>query len=181
MACSSLVALPRVCSTDGIVGGLQELHMIAFADLAPVSGSTLTYAQAAPGGIVNQIGLQATKKFIKIDILKSTSGLEEVMTKDYQKGSLFFTQKLNLILGGNTVINQAFIQSVLSQPVVIIVKSRTGLYFVAGLTGQFELDSLTGGSGVAEADLNGFSLGFGGVSTTFAPMVDPTILSTIFA
>ena len=67
MPCSSLVALPRVCGTDGVVGGIVELRMLAFADLAPVTtGSTALFTQATPGGIVSAVGLVATKKFINI-------------------------------------------------------------------------------------------------------------------
>lgn len=174
MACTSLVALPRACGSEGVVGGLEKLYMISHIDL---SGTT-TYTTSS-GGVVNNISLDAGKKYVEIGLLKSTAGVKETMTKNAQNGTLYFTQSLTLVLGNLTLENKAFVESVMNQPVSVLIKSRTGNYYVAGLNGQFELESLEGGTGTAEGDLVGYTLTFSGVDTKLVPQVDASIVSTL--
>ena len=178
MACSSLVALPRACGAEGVMAGLEKLYMIAFADLAPISGSTEVY-DTSVGGMVNEIGLDSGKHYVEVGLLKSTAGLQEALTKNAQNGTAFFTQTFTLVLGGITAENRAFVQSVLNQPVAILIKSRTGKFFAAGLNGQFELSAAEGGTGTAESDLIGYTLTFSGISTALVPEVDPTIVEDL--
>lgn len=179
MACTSLVSLPRACGAEGVVAGLEKLYAIAYSDLAIVTGTTNHTVSSS--GIVNQIGLDSTKKFVEVGLLKSTAGLQEALTKNAQTGTAFLTQTLTLVIGNLTAENKTFAESVLNQPVAIMLKTRTGKYFVAGLNGQFELSGLEGGTGVAEGDLIGYTLTFTGISTSLIPQVDETIISTLIA
>lgn len=181
MACSSLAALPRVCS-DGVIGGVEKVWMIAFNDLNPLSGSGITDVySASTNGIVTQIGFDSGKKYVEIGLLKSTSGMNEALTKDNTKGVSFYTQTFTLVLSDLTVENTAFIKSVTNQPVSIIYKTRTGKYFVAGLNGQMEVTTVTGGSGIAEADAIGHTITFAGISASITPMLDSSLISTYTA
>lgn len=180
MACNSLIALPRVCA-DGIVGGLEKVYIVAFKDLAPISSATTEVYSATTAGTVNQISLVATKKFVEVGLLKNTSGLSEKLTKDVTKGTSFFTQSFTLLVPDLTVEAFTFIKSVVNQPVAVIYKTRTGKYFVVGLNGQFEVTTVEGGTGTAEADLVGHTITFEGVSLSVAPLLDSTILSALIA
>lgn len=177
MACSSIVALPRVCGAEGVVAGLEELYMIAHTDLATVSGTT--NHTTASNGVVNDIGLDSAKKYVQIGLLKSTAGLNEALTKNAQTGTAFLTQTFTLVLSNLSTENKQFIESVMNQPVSILIKSRTGKWFVAGLNGQFELSALEGGTGIAEGDLIGYTLTFTGLSTKMIPQVDESIITTL--
>jgi hypothetical protein len=179
MACISLVALPRACGTEGILGGTEKLYMIAYKDLNVVSGTTV-YTTASSGA-VNQIGLDTAKKFVEIGLLKSTTGLNFEYVNNPQTGSSYFTNTLTLVLGNLSVENKAFVDSVKNQPVAIILKARTGKYFVTGLNGQFEVSAITGGTGVSEGDLNGYNITFSGVDGDTAKLVDETIIPTVVA
>jgi hypothetical protein len=179
MACSSLVALPRACA-DGVLAGVEKVYMIAFNDLDVIAGTQEVYS-ATTAGIVNQIGLDSGKKYVEIGLLKSTSGLQEALTKDTTKGTSFFTQTFTLVLGDLTIENQTFIKDVTNQPVSVIYKSRTGKYFVVGLNGQLEIATIEGGTGTAEADLIGHTLTFNGISTSVAPLMDSSILAGLIA
>jgi len=179
MACSSLTSLPRACG-EGVVGGLEKLYMIAFQDLAPVSGSTEVYS-VSTDGIVNEVGLQSGKTFVEVGLLKSTAGLKEALTKNNQTGTSFLTQTFTLVLSNITTTNRTWVESVMDQPVAVLVKSRTGKFFVAGLNGQFELSALESGTGTAEGDLMGYSLTFSGIDTKLVPQVDDTIITDIIA
>ena len=180
MACNSLVALPRSCQ-EGVMGGIQNsIYMIAYKDLTLISGGSDVYTINPTTNTVSEIGVTTTK-FVNIDLLKSTSGLEEKLTKDLQKGTNFFSQTFKLVLGDITPSNVTFLQSVINQPVSIIYKTRTGNYFVVGLNGQFELKTATGGTGIGESDMNGYTLEFEGIGSTVAPLLDSSILPDIVA
>lgn len=180
MACTSLVALPRSCGTQGIVAGLEKLYIASFADLKSLSGAgTPTYTETA--GVVSNIGFLTGKEFVEVGLLKSSSGLKETLTKNLQNGTAFFTQDLTLVLSDITPENRTFIQSVLNQPVAFLLKSRTGKYFSAGLNGLMELSTADGGSGTAEADLTGYTLMFAGISNDLMKIVDPALVPTILA
>ncbi len=177
MACSSLVALPRVCA-DGVVGGLEKVYMIAFKDLAPMTGtSSSAVYSASTSGIVNRIQLSGATKYVQIGLLKSTSGLDEKLTKDNTKGTNYFTQTFKVVLSDLTIENQTFIKSVVAQPVSVILKTRNGRYYVTGLNGLFEVSQVDGSTGTAEADLVGYTVTFEGISNSVTPLMDESILS----
>jgi hypothetical protein len=179
-ACVSVAALARACGTDGVAAGIEQLYIIAFKDLAPISGDAGTpiYATAS-NGMVSNIGLADTKSYVKIDLLKSTSGFKDPMTKNNQNGTLFYTPEMNLVLSDLTIENRNFILSVQNQPVSMLYLNRTGKYFVVGLNGQFELSALEGGTGTAEADLIGSTLTFSGIDTVPMRQVELALVPTL--
>lgn len=182
MACTSLTALTRACGSQGVLAGLEKVYMIAFVDLGPHASSTTgdVYTTAS-NGTVNAIQTDSTKNFVEIGLLKNTAGLNETLTKDPTKGIAFFTQTLSLVLGDVTIENKGFIENVLNQPVAVIIKSRTGKYFAAGLNGLLELKTAEGGTGVAESDLIGYTLTFEGLSLTTMQLVEPSIITDLIS
>lgn len=177
MACTSLTALPRACGAEGIIAGIEKVYIVSYTDLAPATGVAGTpFYTTAVNGMISDIGLDASKKYVEVGLLKSTSNFKETLTKNPQNGTAFFTQEFTLTLSDITVENKAFVQNVLNQPISIIIKSRTGKHFVAGLNGQFELSAMEGGTGAAEGDLIGYTLTFQGLSTTLIPMVEDSLL-----
>ena len=181
MACPSITALPRTCGTEGIYGGLEKLYIIAYKDLAPASGVAGTPIYVLTSGMVSDIGLVDTKTFVEVGLLKSTSGIKETLTKNFQSGTNFFTQESTLILSDITTENRAFINSVRYQPVSILVKTRTGKWFVTGLNGQLELSAAEGGTGTAETDLTGYTLTFQGIDGNMIPQVEESLIADIVA
>lgn len=178
--CSSLVELSRQCGAEGIVGGTEKLYMISFADTTVPDGATGDEIYTvSEGGLISDIGIETGKSFVEVGILKSTVGIKETLTKDPSVGSAYFTQEMPLVLAGLSSDNRTFVESVLNQPVVAIVKSRNGKYFAAGLNGQLELSSLEGGTGTAEGDLNGYNLTFSGISNKLIYQVDSTIITSL--
>lgn len=179
MACNSLVSLPRVCP-EGVLAGVEKVYIIAFKDLKVLSGSTDVFATNT-GGTVTQIGLQSGKTYVEIGLLKSTSGLNEALTKNNQNGTSFFTQTFTLVLSDLTTENHKFIKDVQNQPVSVLYRSRTGKWYAAGLNGQFEVSAIEGGTGVAEEDLIGYTITFNGISTTVAPIVLDSVVTASIA
>jgi hypothetical protein len=180
MACNSLTALPRVCP-DGVLAGVEKVYIIAFKDLKAINTGTTEVYSANTSGIVTTIGLQSGKTFVEIGLLKSTSGLNEALTKDNTKGTSFFTQTVSIVLSDMTSTNIDFVKNVVNQPVAILVKSRTSKWYAAGLNGQFEVSAVDGGTGVAEADLIGFTITFNGIAPGPAPIVLDSLVPTIIS
>ena len=182
MACPSLTALPRACGTEGIVAGLEKLYIIAFNDLAPASGDAgdPVYTTAV-NGMVSDIGLAASKTYVEVGLLKSTASVGESGVFNPQNGVNFVNQTVVMVLGGLSVENRSFVEKVMNQPVSILLKSRTGKWYVTGLNGQLELSALEGGTGTAPEDLNGYTLTFTGIETGLMPQVEAALISTIIA
>ncbi|GAA4326224.1 hypothetical protein GCM10023184_14790 [Flaviaesturariibacter amylovorans] len=157
-----------------MVGGLEKLYMISYSDLSGQTPYTAT-----SGGVISNISLVSGKKYVEVGLLKSTAGIKEVMTKNPQDGTLYFTQSLTVVIADVNATNKAWVESVQNQPVSVLVKSRTGKYFVLGLNGQLEMNSLEGGLGTAESDLVGYTIGFEGVSTKLIPIVDDTLIASL--
>ena len=182
MACASLVALPRACGTQGIIAGVEKLYMLSAADLAPASGvAGSPIYTATTAGVISDIGLVASKFFVPVGILKSTVGLNEDGQFNEQNGSAFFKQEFTLTLSDLTTENRQFVESVLTQPVAVLIKTRTEKYFVAGLNSQLQLSAVKGGTGTAEADLIGYTLTFSGLDTKLIPMVDSALVPSLLA
>lgn len=179
MTCSSIASLLRSCG-EGVVAGLEKLYMIAYKDLTSASGGTETYTLSS-SGIINHIGLATGKTFVEVELLKSTAGMKEDAVIEPSKGVAYFKQELSIVLGNLTTDNRTFIETVLTQPVAILMKTRTGKYFAAGLNKQLFLSKAEGGTGVQENDLIGYSLTFEGVDTALIRMVDDTIITSLVA
>jgi hypothetical protein len=181
MACTSLSALPLTCGSEGTMGGISpELYVIAYNDLVMPEGGTVgqVYTRAT-NQMINAIGLAASKTFVKVGVLKNTAGLNESFVGDQTKALYYFNQTFTLVLGGLTIENRAFLKSVMNQPIAFIIKARSGNFYAAGLNGLFQLSAAEGGTGVAEADLNGYTLTFTGIDTAPLSLVDPLIIPDI--
>ena len=176
--CTSLTALTRECGTEGIMGGILKMYIMAYADFKSIgaAGSPI-YTETT--GTVSALGIVTAKKFVEIGLLKSTAGIVETLTKNAQNGTAFYTQDFSLVLSNVSAENRAFVKSVLNQPVSIIVKGRNNKDYIIGLNGLLELDSLSGGTGVAEGDLNGYTLGFKGLDSDLVKFIDPALYATI--
>jgi hypothetical protein len=179
MACTSLTALPRACGAEGTMGGLlSKAYFLAYQDIDTSAGAGYTLAS---NGIVSAIATDSGKTFVEVGLLKNTAGVTDTLTKDVTKGLAYFTQNFTLVLSGMSTDNRTFINSVLNQPVVIIMQSRSGNYYAIGLNGLLELSSAEGGTGVAEGDLNGYTLQFSGFDIEPVRLVDSSIIAGLLS
>jgi hypothetical protein len=180
MPCTSLTELPRECGAEGIIGGVGKVYMMAYVDSKPlVTSPTNDIYVLTPAGMVSDLGRDTGKMFVEIGTLPATSGLNEELTKNKQNGSAFFTQTLNLVLSQITTANRTFVANTLNQPVLVLVRTRNGNYYMGGLGGQLELTTLTGGTGVADGDLQGYTITYTGTEAILIPPVDPTLVPTL--
>ena len=176
MSCTSLQNLARSCGTAGIVGGLEKLYVIQYSDL---SGSFGGEVYQVSGSVISDITPKSGSSYVEVGLLKSTAGINEELTKNQQNGSAYITQTVSVTLSDLSPENKTWVESLINSPVSFIVKTRTKKYFAAGLNGDMELATLTGGTGVAEGDLVGYQLTFTGISSELLRQVDPTLIPDI--
>jgi len=176
MACESIIALAKNCASEGKIAGIQLLYIIRYQDLVETNGSTYTLST---GGLISDINIATAKQFVPVGLLKNTAVLNETLNKNLQTGTSYMTQTFTLVLSDLTTENKTFIESVMNQEVAIVIRTKTGKYYAAGLNGQMELSALEGGTGTAEADLIGHTLTFTGTDTKLIQQVDSTLISTI--
>lgn len=180
MSCASLTALLKTCGSTGVIGGLERMYIISYADLQAVSGSTNGDVYTiSTGGLVSAIGVKTAKAFVEVGLLKSSSKIDEAMTKQPEKAVLYFTQNVSLVLPEMTQENKAWVENIMNQPVCIIVKSRNGKHYIVGLNGLMELMKADASTGAVEGDGNSYTLEFTGVSNSLIPIVDPTLIPTL--
>jgi len=177
MACNSITAISRVCGTS-LIPGSEKLWMVAFKDTIALSGTDIyTVGVTGSGTWVTGIGLSASKKFVDVGFLRDTASFTGEGTVDPARGVAFSTNTLTFKLGDLSVENQAFLETVLTQPVAAILKLRTGKYYALGLGGLFQLSAFTVLSGAAAADEVSYSLTFNEVDGIVPRMVNPSIIA----
>ncbi|WP_316736284.1 hypothetical protein [Pedobacter aquatilis] len=172
MACTSLSPFTKECGKNQ--AGVQENYMISYGDLAIISGSTQPYATTV-GGLVNQISLASSKKFVKVDNTRKSLALK-ASGQLSDSGVATSNAEYTLGLDGFNAKTGAFIDSLMGNPVVIITKLRTGKYIVVGLDGGFVLTSYE--AAVDEA-ANGATLNFSGDTNGIPPELDATVVPSL--
>jgi hypothetical protein len=178
---NSLVAVAQTCGQNN-VAGVEKLYMIAYSDLAAAAGAVAGEVfTKATNGMVNAIGLDSGKKFVEIGTLKDGVGFVSNGTIDVAKGLSYDVPTLNVNLGDLSIDFEKFVKDVTLRPVVAMIKSRTGKWFIAGLNGQFWLSQRSASVGAALGDDYGYKLTFEGVELDGVTQVDPTIVSGLIA
>lgn len=177
MPCNSISAVTRVCGTSNIPG-TEKMWMVAFKDLAPVSGDAV-YVLSGTSSMVTQIG--ATGTYVEIAALRDTAGFDSEFTKDVTRGVAFATNTISFKLGDLTVEHQEFVETILNQPVSVLLKLRNGKYYVMGLTGQLEVSAIQATSGRTSADELSYTITLNEIVGITPYIVDPSIIATITA
>jgi len=176
MACNSISAISKVCGVS-LIPGSEKLWMIAHQDLAVLSGTdTFTVGATAGGTVITGIGLSASKKFVDIGYLRDSASFTAEGTLSPQTGVAFSTNTLTFKLGDLSPENQAFLETVLTQPVAAILKLRTGRYYALGLEGQFQMTAFTVASGAGPADETSYTLTFNEISGIVPRIVEESVV-----
>lgn len=178
MACPSLTALPRECGAAGVLGGLDLVYAMAWNDAQNIGVTDLIYA-VTPTGTVSDIGVKTGKNFVKIDQLPGVAGMNEVLTADRTKGQAYFTQTVTLVNADLSTANRKWITDTMTQPIIVIGRTRNKKYFVAGLDGQLLMNTADGGTGIADADLNGHTITYTGTEAEPMRLVDSAIIADL--
>lgn len=169
---SSLIGYVRQCG-EKLIGGTKNIYMISYGDLKNIEGSTSVYSMTA--GKVSEVGLQTSKKFVKIEVENKQNNVTDTITvgdNGIISGTFAYTAQM---VGYSAEANQ-FVSSLLGQPVAIIIELANGSYVIGGLDGTVQLKESVGT--ISASDLNR-TLSFNGEIYAPTPELDKTILATL--
>lgn len=164
----------------GATAGVQKLWMISNSDLGTVVGKLQAYDVDATGQMIDEIALASGKKFVNVGLLKNTVGVVENFAKTQETNAYEITTELTLVVAGISTNSRKFVTDLIDAgEVSAIIQLKSGKFIALGLDGYTEVTAVAGGSGVAGADLNGYTITISGVETELLKLVDPAIIPTI--
>ena len=173
MSCLSILKLPKNCNI--LLSGISKLYIIAFKDLNVLPASNKVYSFDS-NGTVNNINIVSGKSFAEIGTIKNSVNCSSSLSKDKQKGISYYTTTVTASISGISKINTDFILSVLTQNVVVAVKTKSGIYKIVGLDNELILSQITAMTGISGEDTNGYTLTFEGNSVNQPFTVNPSLI-----
>lgn len=144
------------------IGGIKSVRFASLADYESLDPSYSTGAVTFGS---------ASAVFYKYELDKEESSFNDDVTPGSNKGTIYYTPAITFILSKLDVAKRNEMQLLSKNRIVAIVETReaTPSYWAIGVTNGLDLTSGVGGSGVAAADLNGYTMTFTGLEPD--PMV----------
>jgi len=152
------------------VGGLKEIYIIELGNLAAVTEAS---------GTVTAITNAASKRFWKYSLIRETSNAEETITGNEQNGTIFYAQKVDVILNKRQVSVRNEILLLAKNKVAIVAVDNIGNGWLYGRVNGLMLNAGSSPTGTAWGDRNGYTLTFSGNETELAPMLQASVISTL--
>lgn len=178
MACNSCVTLlttgiDALC--DNNAGGVLD---ILVADKCQIAG----YTETTPGE-VDSITMETGAQFFRIETQRLTASFEENETNNYDNGSKFYDQILNIVVARRDLDRRNAISELGAgqKDLVFIVKDSNGTYWEMGIEEGMKLFTNNGGSGTKKEDLNGYTIQFTGQSSDLMSTVDSSIITALLS
>jgi len=155
------------------VGGLKEVYIMEVGNIG-------SYAEASgSGGVITSITKETGKRFWKYSLIRETSNAEETITGNEQNGTIFYAQKVDIIVNKRQVNVRNEILLLAKNHVVIVAVDNMGNGWLYGRVNGLMLNAGTSPTGTAWGDRNGYTLTFSGNETELAPQVDASVISTL--
>jgi len=151
-------------------GGIVEFYIGNFANLSAVT-ETNSY--------VTTITLSAGTTLYQFKPNKNSSSWGQPILGDPISGTLGYEHTANLVMSKNEAADINKIKLVARASVVIIVKERSGRYYLLGQTEGMELAEGGFESGAAMTDANAWTLNFKGAEVNPAPEIDSAIIAAL--
>jgi hypothetical protein len=159
------------------VGGLDAVYIINYGDYAP---SDITYDTTQTDQIND---VNAVSSLYKFD-LKGANSFEQTITSSRDNGTTFVEQTLTVTLKQQSAAKHKLVKLLSYGRPHIVIRTRAGQYFLAGLERGMDLTTGVVSNGTAMGDLNGYTLTFVGMETLPANFLNcstETALMTLFS
>jgi hypothetical protein len=136
MACNPLSKLARECGKNTVAGMNDDVYLVAFDSLAPISGSTEVYTTSA-GGLISAIGFQSgSTKFVKYSATKNQNTISETYAMA-ETGAYDITKTLTFTLGNlGSLVAKTAVENLIANPVAVLTKLKNGSWVAFGLNGS---------------------------------------------
>lgn len=155
---------------DVAAGGLKELYLIELENISAVveSSGTLTTITKAAGKI-----------FRKYQLVQDTATAEETITGNLQNGTLFYAQKVSIVINKQNVAMRNEILLLAKNRLAIVTVDNNDTYRLYGWDQGLRLNEGSAATGTAWGDRNGYTLTFSGNQRQLAFFVASGVLSTL--
>jgi hypothetical protein len=173
--CDIANGLAEPCKTA--VGGLDAMYIINYGDYAP---SDITYDATQTDMISDINGVTSLYKFD----LKGANSFEQTITSSRDNGTTFVEQTLTVTLKQQSAAKHKLVKLLSYGRPHIVIRTRAGQYFLAGLERGMDLTTGVVSNGTAMGDLNGYTLTFVGMESlpaNFLSSTTETALMTLFS
>ena len=173
--CDIANGLAEPCKTA--VGGLDAMYIINYGDYAP---SDITYDGTQTDMITDINGVTSLYKFD----LKGANSFEQTITSSRDNGTTFVEQTLTVTLKQQSAAKHKLVKLLSYGRPHIVIRTRAGQYFLAGLERGMDLTTGVVSNGVQMGDLNGYTLTFVGMESlpaNFLSSTTETSLLTLFS
>ncbi|MGF7075343.1 hypothetical protein [Mucilaginibacter sp. 3215] len=179
MACNSLTLLARECGKNTKTGVRDDVYLIAYSDLAIISGTTDVYSVSS-GGTISAINLaaSASTKFVKYGAVKDQNAIKSDYTYN-DNGSFDIQKQLTFTLANvGSIAAKTAVENLFSNPVAALIRLKNGTWLAMGLNGQLQLKTI---ATEVSTSANGRVLTLAGSDVEEIGIVDPTIINSIVA
>ncbi len=152
------------------VGGLKEVYIIELDNIASITEAS---------GVVTALTKATGKRFWKYSLIRETSNAEETITGSEQNGTIFYAQKLDIIVNKRQVSVRNEILLLAKNHLAVVAVDNIGNAWLYGRVNGLMLNAGTSPSGTAWGDRNGYTLTFSGNETELAPQVQASIITAL--
>lgn len=151
-------------------GGLKELYLIELENISSITESS---------GTVSAITKASGKIFRKYQLVQDTATAEESMVGNLQNGTLYYAQKVTMVINKQNVNVRNEILLLAKNRLAIVTKDANNTYRLYGWDQGVRLNEGVAATGTAWGDRNGYSLTFAGNQDELARFVDESVISTL--
>jgi hypothetical protein len=161
MSCDLANGRLEVCKTA--VGGIDAIYFVNFGDYTGITPDGTN-----PDVITAVAGVSTLYKFE----LKGTNSFDQVINSSRENGTTFVEQTLTFTLKNQNVTTHQIAKMLAYGRPHVVVKSRNGSYFFAGLEHGMEVTTANVSNGTAMGDLNGYTFTMVGQEKILANFID---------
>lgn len=154
------------------VGGIETIYITELENKNAIT---------AASGIITAFTLKPTKQFWTYNIQKETANATENIPDGIANGTLHYEQTLVMTLRKLQATLRNEIYLLAQNNLMIIVKLRTGKFFLMGQNTGMELQTMAAATGTAMGDASGYTLTFMGKETSGMQEVSAGLLTTLTA
>jgi len=168
-ACDLLTGgIARGC--DNNTGGISKLYLANFDDVV---------SETISAGEVTAITMATGDVFFEFAFNKNTSSLTQDITVDNVNGTTVHTQTINLVIPRRDNAKRNQIALLTRSLTKAIVLDQNGIYWYCGYANGMDITTIADTTGVAKADLNGYTITLVGEEPAMAYTMTSGIIAAI--
>jgi hypothetical protein len=151
-------------------GGLKEVYLIELENVDSITESS---------GTLTAITKVSGKIFRKYQLVQDTATAEETLTGNLQNGTLFYAQKLTIVINKQQVAVRNEILLLAKNRLVAVTVDNNDTYRVYGWDQGLRLNEGSAATGTAWGDRNGYTLTFSSNQRELAYFTTSGVIETL--